>query len=128
MGDDELVEADPGEQTLIRRARKKMEDTKLIEHIVRWAVIAAIGAGSSVATRQVKDAGHETVVQENREGVLELRGDIKLIRDGFAQRVEVEEHEREDALKKLEHRLTRIETLLEVRMGVAPMPAAAPPN
>jgi hypothetical protein len=128
VGDDELVEADPGEQTLIRRARKKMEDTKLIEHIVRWAVIAAIGAGSSVATRQVKDAGHETVVQENREGVLELRGDIKLIRDGFAQRVEVEEHEREDALKKLEHRLTRIETLLEVRMGVAPMPAAAPPN
>lgn len=128
MGDDELVEADPGEQTLIRRARKKMEDTKLIEHIVRWAVIAAIGAGSSVATRQVKDAGHETVVQENRDGVLELRGDIKLIRDGFAQRVEVEEHEREDALKKLEHRLTRIETLLEVRMGVAPMPAAAPPN
>lgn len=130
MGDEELIPVEEGEQSLIRKARKKMEDTKLIEHIVRWAVIAAIGAGSSMATRQVGDAGHEATVQGNRSEVLKLQDEIKMLRDGFSQRVEFEENEREEDVDKLRDRIRRLETLLEVRLGVAPMPAAeaAPPN
>lgn len=134
MGDDELVEVeDPkASETLIRRARRKMEDTKLIEHIVRWAVIAAIGAGSSMATREVGDAQHESVVQSNRNDVLKLSEQLEMLRAGFHQRVEVEEGEREEDIEKLRERIRRLETLLEVRMGIAPMPAAAaeapPPN
>lgn len=128
---DEEEVPEPSEQSLIRKARLKMEDSKLLEAIIRYGMIAMLGAGSAMATNKVEDAGHDTIVQENRNGVLELREEVRLVREGFAQRVEVEEKEREDALKRLEHRLTRIETLIEVRLGVAPMPAAeaaAPQN
>jgi hypothetical protein len=100
-----------------------MDDHKLIEHLVRWAVIAAIGAGSGMATRQVGDAEHNAVVQSNRSEVLALQADIRMIREGFAQRVEVEEKEREDALKRIERRLT----WLEAKLDISAPPAAAMP-
>lgn len=108
-----------------------MDDSKLVEAIIRWGVVAVLGAGSAMATHQVEDSSHVAVVQDNRNEVLALQAEVKLLREGFAQRIDVEEKEREADMKKQEHRLTRVETLLEVRLGVAPMPAAeaaAPPN
>ena len=131
MGDDELVEAkDPGEQSFIRKARKHMEDTKLIEHIVRWAVIAAVGAGSSMATRQVGDAEQNSVVNTNRAELIAMKDQLQMAKDGFRQlitvEVEEEENAREETLRRIERRLTWIEAKLDI---VAPPAAAeAPPN
>jgi 2-iminoacetate synthase ThiH len=126
VGDDELVpveEPDPSD-SMLRRAKKKMDDYKWVEPLIRYAVIAALGTGAGMASHKVEDAKE---VAQHSEGVSELKAlqqEVRELREGLLQRVSVEEREREEAAKKHEHRLTRIETLLEVRMGVAPMPAA----
>lgn len=122
MGDEELVEAD---ESLIRKARRKVDDSKLIEHAVRWAVIAAVGAGSSMATRQVSDADQSAVVQTNRAEVEKLKAEIEMLRDGFTQRVDVEEREREAEQKRFERRITWLEARLNIS---APAAAEAPEN
>jgi len=107
-----------------------MEDTKLIEHIVRWAVIAAVGAGSSMATRQVGDAEQNSVVNTNRAELIAMKDQLQMAKDGFRQlitvEVEEEENAREETLRRIERRLTWIEAKLDI---VAPPAAAeAPPN
>lgn len=111
-----------------------MTDHPGFDLAMKLLATAAIAAGSGYASHQVSDGKESAIVLDNRSQVLALQDDVRLIRAGFTQRVDLEENAREDEYKKIEHRLTRIETLLEIRLGVAPMPAAAaaeaatPPN
>jgi hypothetical protein len=127
VGDDELVEAPESETSLIRKAKSKMDQWKLFERLIPPVVAAVLGVSGGVASSKVKGAEHEAVVQMSRAEIEKLKADIQMIREGFAQRVDVEENEREDALKRLERRLTWLEAKLDITAPSA-AEAAAPHN
>jgi hypothetical protein len=120
----ESAEPDPSD-SMLQRARKKMDDSKLIELVVRWGMIAAVGAGSSVATRQVGDAEHNAVVNTNHAEILSLKTTIEELRSGFHQRCDVEEKEREEDIEKLRDRVMYLEARTGLRSD-PPAPAASP--
>ncbi len=93
----------------------------LIEKLAPLLVAAFIGSSASVATRKVEDAGQDAIVQSNRTEILAIKADLEMFRSGFLQRVDVEEKEREEMIRKLEHRLT----WLEARLNISAPPAAA---
>lgn len=108
-----------------------MDDSKLVEAAVRWGVIALLGSGAGYVSHRTEDAQTEAQHATSVSEIKELQQQIRELRSGVLQRVDTEEDERQEALKKHEHRLTRIETMLEIRLGAAPMPAEAapaPPN
>lgn len=88
---------------------KKALDNPLFTRAIQMLVAAAIGAAAGGTTHQVADADQNKVVQENRATILELKQEIAGIRDGFAQRVKVEEQERETDIRRLRDRVLFLE-------------------
>lgn len=133
MPDEELVEVSPesaehpSEQSLIRKAKHKMDEIKLLERLIPPVVAAVLGVSGGVASSKVKDADYDAVVQSSREEILALKADLQLFRSGFLQRVDVEEREREEDVEKLRDRVIVLETLLRQR-GIEPPAEAAPVN
>ncbi len=117
-------EPDPAD-SLIRRAKKKMDDSKLIEAAVRWGVIALLGTGAGYASHRVEDANTTAEHYASEAKLLALEAELDDVRDGLKQRVEVEMRERLEADAKAERYLERRLTRLEVHAGLEAPPAAA---
>lgn len=114
-----------------------MTQSQTFDWIVKLLAAAAVAAGSGYASHQATDASESARVQSNYAEVQKLKDDLQMAKDGFRQfsetNVREEENERERDIKRLERRLVRIETLLELKLGVQPIaeaaaPAATPPN
>ena len=88
---------------------KKAMDNPIFMRAIQMVVAAGLGAAAGGTSFQVADAGQEKTVQENREHVLALQAEIKDIREGFAQRVKVEEMEREEAIQRVRDRVLYLE-------------------
>ena len=88
---------------------KKAMDNPVVMRAIQMLLAAAVGAAAGGTSFQVADADQNKTVQENREQVLALRQEIKEIRDGFAQRVKVEETERENAILGIWERVIYLE-------------------
>lgn len=109
---------DPGD-SLIRRAKKKMDDSTVVEVAIRYIVMALLGAGSAVATHKVEDAQTEAAHYASEAKVLALEAEVDSLREGLKQRIEVEMRERLDAEARaavtIERRVSRIETKLNIQ-------------
>lgn len=130
MGDEEQ---DPSD-SLIRRAKKKMDDSKLVEAAVRWGVIALLGTGAGYASHKVEDAQGEAAHYASEAKLLALEAELDGLREGLKQRVEVEMRERLEAQHKadlaVERRIGRIEGRLGIELNLEPAASAevAPPS
>jgi len=106
------------EQSLIRKAGLKMKENEAIQAALRWGFIALLSAGSGYATREVGNAQHDAKLETTYTDTKRLDERVEQLRDGFAQRVNVEEREREEDIAKLRERIRRLESDLdELRRG-----------
>jgi hypothetical protein len=131
VGDDELVEVDPKpdpSDSMLRRTKKKMDDMKLVESIVRWGVTALLASGAGYTSHTVADAKETASHNEASAEVLALKQEIKEIREGFAQRTHTEEQEREEDVMKLRERILYLEYHTGARHEPPAAAAAPPPN
>ena len=92
-----------------------MDYKVLLEKAIPPLLAAILGAMGGSASRTVTDAEHEATVQHSREHTLENEAKIEMLRNGFHQRADLAEKEHAEDVAKLRERISRLETLLEVR-------------
>lgn len=123
---DELVEVEPDpSDSMLRRAKKRMDESKLVETAIRWTVTALLASGAGYASHNVTDAKEVATHNEANTEILALKQELREIREGFQQRSHFEEQEREEAVQKVRDRLLYLEYHTGVRHE-PPAAAAAP--
>lgn len=88
---------------------KKAIDNPIVTRGIHMLVAAALGAAAGSGSHQVADATEVKVIQDNRAAIEGLKQEIRELREGFTQRVKVEEVERENAMMGLWERLIYLE-------------------
>ena len=104
-----------------------MLDSDTLKVIVRWIAVAAISGATGMASHRVEDADEVASHEEGRAERLALKEEIKLLREGMAQRIEREETEKDVAIERLQRRVTWLEAKLDISAPAA-AEAAAPPR
>ena len=109
---------DDPEESLIGKAKKTMDDSQVLQHLIRYLVMAAIGAGSAVATRQVGDAHHDEKVESNYASLQQVQEELDWFKAGFRQRVQLEEEARVRETENLRARIVELESQICRLRGV----------